>query len=73
MRDLRKYAQQTTLRLVFGGLLVVVIVAEILIAIFYGREAALAGAFCILLGLLPLFLIWLLLWGLEWIVRRTEK
>jgi len=72
MRDLRKYAQQTTIRLVFGGILVIVIVAEILIWIFYGREAALAGAVCILVGLMPLFLTWLFLWGLEWFVKSRQ-
>lgn len=70
MRDLRKYAQQTTIRLVFGGILVIVIVAEILIWMFYGREAALAGAVCMGIGLLPLLLTWLLLGGLDWFVKR---
>jgi hypothetical protein len=72
MRDLRKYAQQTTIRLVFGGILVIVIVAEILIWIFYGREAALFGAVCIMVGLMPLFLTWLFLWGLEWFVKSRQ-
>ncbi len=70
MRDLRKYAQQTLIRLVIGGLIVIVIVAEILIAIFYGREAAIAGAVCLAIGLMPLLLTWLFLVGLEWIVKK---
>ncbi|PWH19418.1 MAG: hypothetical protein DDG59_02835 [Anaerolineae bacterium] len=73
MRDLRKYAQQTTVRLTFGGILVIVIVAEILIWSFYGREAALFGAVCIFLGLLPLFLTWLFLLGLDWFVKSRHK
>lgn len=75
MRDLRKYTQQTTTRLVIGGILVIVIVAEILITIFYGRQAAFAGAVCILLGLMPLFITWLFLILLEWIVkwRQTKE
>ncbi|MCX8062999.1 MAG: hypothetical protein N3D16_10505 [Anaerolineales bacterium] len=72
MRDLRKYAQQTTVRLVIGGLLIIVIVAEILIAVFYGREAALGGAVCILISLSPLFLTWLFLLMLEWIVKSRQ-
>lgn len=72
MRDLRKYAQQTTIRLVIGGLLVIIIVAEILIAFFYGREAAIAGAVCILIGLAPLFITWFFLIVLEWIVQRRQ-
>ncbi|GAB4471797.1 MAG: hypothetical protein Kow0088_05860 [Anaerolineales bacterium] len=72
MHDLRKYSQQTTTRLVVGGVFVIVIVAEILIALFYGREAAFAGAVCIMIGLMPLLLTWLFLLVLEWFVRKNQ-
>jgi len=72
MRDLRKYAQQTTVRLVSGGILIMFIVAEFLIWIFYGREAAIAGAVCIVVGLMPLFLTWLFLLGIEWFVKSRQ-
>lgn len=70
MRDLRKYSQQTMVRLVIGGIFVIIIVAEILIAIFYGRDAAFAGAVCIVIGLIPLILTWLFLLGLERLVKK---
>jgi|YelNatPaOPRAMG01_1025707.scaffolds.fasta_scaffold02319_15 hypothetical protein len=73
MRDLRAYSRQTLVRLVFGGLLIIIIIAEILIYLFYGRSAAISGFLCILLGLIPLGLIWLFFIGLEWLVKRKPQ
>ncbi|MCS7247113.1 MAG: hypothetical protein NZ840_02595 [Anaerolineales bacterium] len=71
MRDLRKYAQQTMTRLIVGGLLLIVILAEFLIALFYGYEAAIGGAICIAVGLLPLAITWLFLIALDrWVKSR---
>jgi len=73
MHDLRAYSRQTLVRLVFGGLLIIIIIAEILIYLFYGRSAAISGFLCILLGLIPLGLIWLFFIGLEWLVKRKPQ
>ncbi len=70
MRDLRAYSKQTLNRLVFGGLILIIIIAEILIYLFYGKSAAISGFICILLGLIPLALIWIFFIGLEWLVKR---
>jgi len=72
-RDLRKYTSQTTTRLIIGGLLLVFIVGDGLILIIYGPEAALMGLICLIAGLLPLVLIWGVLWGMELIVKAADK
>lgn len=72
-RDLRKYARDTNIRLLVGFILLLFIVGEGLIYMFYGREGAFFGLICISAGLAPLILIALLLWGLEWIVRRAHE
>ena len=71
-RDLRRYARQTNARLLAGGILIVFLVGDGLIYLFYGREAATMGALCLVAGLAPLLLIWLFLAGMEWIVRRVD-
>lgn len=72
-RDLRKYTSQTTTRLIIGGFLLVIIVGDGLILMIYGREAALMGLICLIAGLLPLVLIWGILWGMELIVKAADK
>ncbi len=72
-RDLRKYTSQTTTRLIIGGLLLLFIVGDGLILLIYGREAALTGMICLLAGLLPLVLVWGVLWGMEQIVNAADK
>lgn len=72
-RDLRKYAQQTNFRLAVGFVVLLFVVGDGLIYWIYGKEAALLGLTCMLIGLAPLVLIGLTLWGLEWIVRRAKE
>lgn len=73
MRDLRKYAQQTDRRLIGGGLLILFVVGDGLIYLIYGRQAAVAGLFCLLIGLIPLVLIWISLALISWLVRRANS
>ncbi|MBP1701940.1 MAG: hypothetical protein H6Q38_1047 [Chloroflexi bacterium] len=73
MRDLRKYAQQTDRRLIVGGLLILFVVGDGLIYLIYGRQAALAGLICLLIGLIPLVLIWISLALISWLVRRANR
>src|SRR5512133_906722 len=72
VRDLRKYASQTNVRLIVGGLLLLFIVGGGLIYLFYGPGAALTGVLCLLIGLVPIVLIMLFLWLLDWIVKRAN-
>jgi hypothetical protein len=70
--DLRRYARQTNVRLMAGFILLLFVVGDGLIFWLYGRNAALLGVMCLVVGLLPLLLIWLILVGLEWWVKRGE-
>lgn len=72
-RDLRRYARQTNLRLLIGGILLLFLVGDGLIFMFYGREAALMGLICLILGLSPLVLIWLILYVFQWLVKQANE
>ena len=72
MRDLRKYAKQTDTRLVVGFILILLIVGEGLIYVFYGAGGAMMGLLCLVGGLAPLLLIALALWVIDWIARRGQ-
>ena len=72
IRDLRKYARQTNFRLLVGGISLLFIIGIGLIWLFFGGAAAMGGLTCLILGLAPLLLVWLILTGLEWIVKRAN-
>ncbi|MBI3160074.1 MAG: hypothetical protein HYZ26_10800 [Chloroflexi bacterium] len=73
MRDLRAYARQTNRRLILGFILLIFLVGDGLIYLGYGWAAALSGLACIAAGLLPLFLIWLVLEIIDGIVRKANE
>jgi hypothetical protein len=73
MRDLRRYAWQTSARLLVGFIAILFIIGIGLIWFFYGREAALLGLVCLIGGLAPLALIGISLVLIEWIVRRANR
>jgi TM2 domain-containing membrane protein YozV len=73
MRDLRKYARQTNYRLIAGFILLLFIIGDGLIYLFYGRGAALMGLVCLVAGLSPLVLIMGAMWVIEWIARRNNN
>jgi hypothetical protein len=73
MRDLRRYARQTSARLLVGFIAILFIIGIGLIWFFYGREAALLGLVCLIGGLAPLALIGISLYLIEWIVRRANR
>ena len=72
-RDLRKYSRQTYTRLIVGALLVLFIVGDGLIYVFYGSGAALTGLLCLAGGLVPILLIFLFLWLIDWVVKRANR
>jgi hypothetical protein len=72
-KDLRKYARQTNIRLIAGGFLVLFVVGIGLIYLFYGQGAALTGLFCLVVGMIPLILIWLMFYILEVITKRANR
>lgn len=73
MNDLRKYARQTTFRLIVGAILLLMIVGEGLIFAIYGSGGAISGLLCIGAGLLPVFLIIGILYLMEWIVKNNRE
>ncbi len=72
-RDLRKYARNTNIRLLVGFILLLFIVGGGLIYMIYGLQGAFFGFVCLLAGLAPLVLIALILWIMEWIVKRANE
>lgn len=72
-RDLRQYARQTNVRLALGGILLLFLVGDGLIYVFYGRSAAIFGLVCLVAAMSPLVLIWLALTVMDWIVRRANR
>ena len=71
-RDLRKYARNTNIRLLAGFILLLFVVGGSLIYMIYGWQGASFGFMCLLAGLAPLVLIAIVLWIMEWIVKRAN-
>ena len=72
-RDLRKYARQTNVRLGVGAGVLVVVVGTALIYWLYGPNAAIGGLLCLAGALVPIGLIFLSLWLLDWIQKRANR
>ncbi|HMZ07493.1 MAG TPA: hypothetical protein PK078_07730 [Anaerolineales bacterium] len=71
-RDLRKYSKQTNTQLVVGAVLLLFLVGLGLIWAIYGFGAAVTGLLCILAAFIPIGLIFIALYGLDWIVKRAN-
>jgi len=72
IRDLRKYARQTGVRLTAGALLLLFLVGDGLIYLLYGAGPALMGLVCLFGGLVPVVLVILILILLDWITKRAN-
>jgi uncharacterized membrane protein len=72
-RDLRKYMKDTNTRIFIGALLLLFIVGLGLIWFVYGFGAAVSGFLCMLGAFVPIALIFLALFGLDWIVKRANR
>jgi hypothetical protein len=72
-KDLRRYAAQTSTRLIAGALLLLFIVGVGLIGLIYGPAAALMGFLCLLGAFVPIGLIVLFIFGLDWIVKKGNE
>jgi hypothetical protein len=60
-------------RLIFGFLVLVFLVGDGLIFLYYGRAAGLAGFLCILGILLPVLLVVFILWIADRVVRHQRQ
>jgi hypothetical protein len=73
MADLKDYSKQTTKRLVFGFISILIVVGLGLVAIIWGIPAAVSGFLCILAGGIPILLIWLILWVVDRVVKNSRS
>ncbi len=69
-RDLRKFASETRLRLITGGLGLVFVVGLTLIGVLYGSQAAWLGLLCLLAAFLPVGMVMAALWLFDWISKH---
>jgi hypothetical protein len=72
-KDLRSYASQTTFRLIVGAIILLFLVGIAGTWIIYGLPAALMAFLCLLGALVPIGLIALFIFGMDWIVKRVNK
>jgi hypothetical protein len=72
-RDLRKYIQQTNFRLIVGAFIILFIVGDGLIYLFYGFSAAVTGLLCLLAGMTPVVLDTLIILLLDWITKHVNR
>ena len=72
-KDLRKYARQTNIQLAIGAVLVLFVIGDGLIYLFYGGGAALMGILCLLGGMVPVVLVILVLMLFDWIQKRANR
>ena len=70
--DLRRHSRQTKSRLVVGGLLLTFGLGTILIAVTYGIPAAGCGLSLLLAAMIPVGLIGLVLFLLQWLAQRID-
>ena len=70
-RDLREYAKRTNVQLAVGAFVLLFIFGLGLIWLFYGKGAAIIGFLCLLGALVPIVLILLALFGMDWIVKHV--
>ena len=71
-KDLKKYAKQTSSRLVIWFLIILFVLGVGLIWIIYGARPALLGFLCLIGAFIPIGLIFLFLFGLDAIVKNQD-
>ena len=72
-RDLRSYARQTNVQLAIGAFVLLFVFGLGLIWWLYGLGAAITGLLCLLGALVPIALIFLAIYGMDWIVKRANS
>ncbi|MBE0670545.1 MAG: hypothetical protein IH588_08160 [Anaerolineales bacterium] len=72
-RDLRKYMKDTNTRILIGAFVMLFVIGIGLIWAIYGFGAAVTAFFCLLGAFVPIGLIFLSLFGLDWIVKRANR
>jgi O-antigen/teichoic acid export membrane protein len=70
--DLRKYARQTTFQLSIGFIIILFVLGDGLIFLFYGRNAALMGLVCLSGAIIPIAMIVAALWLIDRVVSSNR-
>ncbi len=70
--ELDKYSKQTNRRLVIGFIIILLIIGDGLIYLFYGKGSAISGLICIGAGFVPIIFIWASLQVVEKIAKRSR-
>lgn len=71
-RDLRGYARGTQVRLLLGGLILVLVVGNGLVWMLYGPNAARLSLMCMGIFLVPGLMIGISLWLMQIVVRKDR-
>lgn len=71
-RDLRAFARQTNIRLAIGAFILLFGLGLGLIYLIYGPGAAATGLLCLMGSLVPIALILVALYGMDWIVKHAR-
>jgi hypothetical protein len=72
-RDLRKYTKQTNARLMIGAFVLLYVVGTALIYSIYGTGAAVMGLLCLLAALVPMGLIALAMWIIDYVAKKANE
>jgi hypothetical protein len=73
MRNVAAYMRQTNIRIVAGALILIFILGDGLIYVFYGAGPALMGLLCLVGGMVPVVLILLFVAIIDWSVKRANR
>lgn len=71
-RDLREYTKNTKARLVIGFIVLIFLVGDGLILLFYGKEAGIFGLVCMLGALIPVLLVIIFLLIADKVVKKYQ-
>ena len=72
-RDLREYARQTNIQLIVAAFVLLFGIGLGLIYVIYGPGAAGVGLLCLLGGMVPIALILVALFLIDWIAKRARS
>ena len=73
IRDLREYSSQTNMRLIIGGIFLLLVVGLGLIYLIFGNGAVFSAFLCILAGFFPLFLIYISFLIIDLIIKKNRQ
>lgn len=72
MSDLKDYSKRTTKNLVIGFVGILLFIGLGIVAIIWGVPAAASGLLCIAAAGIPILIIWVILWVIDKIVKRSQ-